>query len=454
MKNMRIKLILLIINIPLFTSISAQAEHFISLSMKDVIQRAIQNSGRLAAAREEQQAAAYRSKSQHSLLFPKLSFEASARYVTEVPMLTLAPAREVPFGDHHSYSVGPVLSWTVLDSGATRNNFKSVRASENQKSEEAKNTERQVILLAQLAYFKVMLASAEMSAVADSLQLAQAQYKDIHAKYLTGTTSKADSLSANREVLSLESKFLQSRSDFAQALEDIFSITGDGGQYDLSLPVTARIQSSTRESASLVVGLDPIETAFFEFDEKKLMLEKLSGNHPQIAAYSFQAEAFTRASDSAKSGHLPKIQIFGKTSLDYPNGPNLAQVHQNTVSALLTWSIFESGRVSDEVREKQALAQAANFRKEQAESDMVRDWKKTRDQLAVLGMQRRVHADAVVESEKISKLVYSSYRSGRSNYLEVQSASLRLLEAKIQSTKAEVQTLILLANLSSLVGKN
>lgn len=427
------------------------AEQTVRLSLEETVRKALQGSSRLEAARSEFEAATNRTAGQRSYFLPKLSFEAGTRYVTEVPQLSLSPGLTLPFGDNDSYSVGVALNWTLWDSGATYFSWRSSRAAEDQKSHEVKNAEQQLIFSVRLAYFKVMLASAQMSSVQESLLIAMAQYQDIRTKQQAGAASKEVFLTAGREVLSFESRFLQAQSELAQALAELFAFTGENEIYELTFPVNSRNPVVAGKEASLVVEVEPLEKTFAAFDVKTLLAGRPSPEHPLIAAYTSQAESLEKASSSILAGHWPKIQVFAKSSFDYPNGPNLEQIFQNSVGATLTWPIFEGGRVFYGAREKGALARAAEHRKDQAWSDLIRDWKKTRDQIEILQAQQKIHRESVDESEKIAKMVYSSYQVGRSNFLEVQTANMRLLEARIQAAKTDVQTLAQFATLANFV---
>lgn len=112
--------------------------------------------------------------------------------------------------------------------------------------------------------------------------------------------------------------------------------------------------------------------------------------------------------------------------------------------------IYEGGRSSSDAAEKQNLAVASDNRREQARIDIYRDWQKAKDQLKGLRDKREIHDDSVRESIERAKLVYGSYRAGRSSFLEVQSANLHALEAKVQATTNDVQILIQLAYLASI----
>lgn len=427
------------------------SDRTVSLSLNGVQRKALQTSEPLAAARSDHSAADSRTGAQYSLFFPKLGIDATERYVSNIPSLNIIPGRSIPFGDNQNYSVGLGLSWTLWDSGATYHSWKSAQAIEGQKKHEVRNAELQITLGASIAYFKVLLASAQLNSVGEALELARAQYRDIRGRFASGTASKVDDLSANREVLDFESKHLLAKSDLSRALHELFALTGDNDSYDLSNPATTALPATAVQKATLVVETEPLASALAAFDEKHLTDSRPSPNHPRIAAWTQQVAALNQAADSVSAGHWPKVQVAARTSLDYPNGPNLEQVQQNTIGVTLTWSLFEAGRVSKETGEKRMLAEASDHRKGQTQIDMIRDWSDSRDQLRVLHEQQRVNSDSLRESEQIAKLTYASYKLGRTNFLDVQNANLRALNAKIQAAKTDIQVLIQLATLSSLV---
>jgi outer membrane protein TolC len=435
----------------LYTPLVLARDRTLSLSLSGVQKRVLQISESLAAARLARSAADSRTGAQYSLFFPKLGIDASARFVSNIPSLNVIPGRSIPFGDNQNYSVGLGLSWTLWDSGATYHSWKSALAIESQKTHEVRNAELQITLGVSIAYFKVLLASAQLNSVTEALELARAQYRDISGRFASGAASKVDDLSANREVLEFESKHLLAKSDLSRALHELFALVGDNDRYDLSNPATTALPATSIQNATLIVETEPLASALKAFDERHLTDSRPSPNHPRIAAWTQQVAALNQAADGVSAGHWPKVQVAARTSLDYPNGPNLELVQQNTVGATLTWSLFEAGRVSKETDEKRRLAEASDHRKAQAHIDMVRDWNDSRDQLRVLHEQQSVNSESLRESEQIAKLTYSSYRLGRTNFLDVQSANLRALNAKIQAAKTDIQVLIQLATLSSLV---
>jgi outer membrane protein len=203
---------------------------------------------------------------------------------------------------------------------------------------------------------------------------------------------------------------------------------------------------------AIPVNVDPIATslrALSQYEKINLNEDDLN-RHPLLKMHAATAESYRLSADSLSSNLLPKLSLFAKTSIDYPNGPILEKINQNTIGVALTMPLFEGSRSTNESFEKQNQMKAFENRREQARTDLLRDWHKASDQLKGLRDKIDIFYKSVNESEERAKLVYSSYRIGRSNFIEVQSANLYALEAKVQSTTNDVQILIQLAYLASI----
>jgi len=434
-------------------SASAQAQEAptLKLMLEDSLRSATQFSPRLQSAQQERTAAEKRALVPRSLLLPRLSLEGSYRYVTVIPNLNLMPGQSIPFGDNHGYSVGAVVNWSIWDSGGIWQSWTSLQHLERAKTAEETLVERQVLTATRMAYFSAMQAAERSRLIAESLKLVQVQYRDIHGRYQVGAASRADALSSHREVLKYESQYRQAQTDFSVALHELLSLIGQMDEKDLSSPVDKRMEGRLPADVpkpTIVVELESTSSATKNFAESRLSTPP-SARHPQVQILSQTAEAHDSAAGSAASGHWPKIQAFAKTSLDYPNGPNIEQIHQNSVGVVMSWSIFEFGRVRHEVAEKHALAQSSAHRANQALVDLHRDWRKAKEQIASLRAQQDFDRASTAEAEELAKVIYASYRAGRAGYLDVEAANLRVLDAKMQSARNEIQTLMQLATLAS-----
>jgi len=83
----------------------------------------------------------------------------------------------------------------------------------------------------------------------------------------------------------------------------------------------------------------------------------------------------------------------------------------------------------------------------------LRDWQKSKDQLSGLKVQKGIQQESILEMDEIAKMVYDSYKAGRTNYLEVQSANFRALETKVQAVVTDIKILMQCALLDYLSEK-
>lgn len=423
---------------PLFIYMNAAIakDHEAPLTLAVVERQALDFSFNAKMINAELEAAQNKAEAQHSLLYPKLTLEGTYKYITEVPSLKFPGGATTPFGDHQNYSIGPTLTWNVLDFGSTRKLVDGAEALKASKEAEKHLINRQILLAARLAYFKIQLRAEQQRLVTDSLKLAESQHRDIQNRKNIGSSNRIDLLAAHKEVLNLKLQSRQLQSDLSLDLRDIYALIG-------------------RNESSLVpspAGIDPIRKSLIalgKYEDTQLSDNALS-QHPLVKMHSAVAESLRLTSESFRANTLPKLSVFLKTSIDYPNGPILENINQNTAGLTLSMPLYDGRRSSSEAAEKQNLAMASDSRREQARIDIYRDWQKAKDQLKGLHDKREILDDSVRESVERAKLVYGSYRAGRSSFLEVQSANLHALEAKAQVTTNDVQILIQLAYLASI----
>ncbi|MCC6137585.1 MAG: TolC family protein [Bdellovibrionaceae bacterium] len=430
------KCFLILVPLFVYTSGALAKDNYAPLTLAAVERQALDSSFNAKTINAELEAAQNRAEAQHSLLYPKLTLEGTYKYITEVPTLKFPGGATTPFGDHQNYSIGPTITWNLLDFGSTRKLVGGAEALKASKEAEKDLINRQILLAARLAYFKIQLRAEQQRLVTDSLKLAESQHRDIQNRKNIGSSNRIDLLAAHKEVLNLKLQSRQLQSDLSSDLRDIYALIG-------------RNESSLAPGPA---GIDPIQkslVALGKYEEAYLSDNGLS-QHPLLKMHSAAAESLRLTSESFSANTLPKLSLFLKTSIDYPNGPILENINQNTVGLTLSMPIYEGGRSTSDAAEKQNLAVASDNRREQARIDIYRDWQKAKDQLKGLRDKREIHDDSVRESIERAKLVYGSYRAGRSSFLEVQSANLHALEAKVQATTNDVQILIQLAYLASI----
>jgi outer membrane protein TolC len=169
-----------------------------------------------------------------------------------------------------------------------------------------------------------------------------------------------------------------------------------------------------------------------------------------VKSLALSAEASRLASDSQMSALWPRIAVSARAAMIYPNLVVPESAEQNTFMVTLTLPLFEAdlnrGLAAQHLRE----SMATEFLKEQRLTDFDRDWHKSQDHLASLRAQSEISLRSIAQAEEIAHLTYSSYRAGKVNYLDVQSANVRSLEAKVTESQIQESMLREMATLSYL----
>ncbi|HRY29820.1 MAG TPA: TolC family protein [Elusimicrobiota bacterium] len=433
----------------------AGAQDSLRLGLRETEERALKNSESLRAAERELAAARARERGQRAPLFPQVSLDGSFRYVSEVAAFRpAAGGPEVKLGDNENYSVGPTLSWLMWDSGGSRNRRRSASARRRAKENEAEAARRNVLLEARLDYFQVQLALEQVRLLADSLALAEAQYKDISLKQKAGAVSRLDALSAHQEVLSRQRQLRQAQTELSVALRTLLARTRPETPVDPS--VTGPVDGlgrwpSLAETPTLLLGLEDLSVTRGRLEPA--VAAAPDTEHPQRMALLQTAESARRAARALAGGGGPVLQFSARTSLDYPNGPKLETIHQNTVGLSARLPLFEAGKSKREAEEQNEQAAALEARRDEAAVELDRAWRQAHDQIKGLTAQLEIARRSVDETEELARLTYDSYTAGRSSFIEVQSANLRALEAKVVAARTEVQILMQLAIVDGLSRK-
>lgn len=408
------------------------------LSLINFQKKVIESSNIIKAINAEVLASRNKVDSQDSLLLPRVTLEASYKYISEVPKLKLPGGGSSTFGDNHNYSIGPMINWTLFDFGSLKNTIKGYLQQVKSKEAEQELTNRQIILNARLTYFKVQLRLEQQRLIDDSFKLVESQYKDIKARVSIGASSRIDLLSAHKDLLNLKLQSRQIQSDLESDFRDL----------------SALVEKDSAEVFSTKTQVDSITSSINELNKfgKNINDEEIIKQNPLIQLHTANAESLHLASKSFKANQLPKISLYAKTSLDYPNGPVLENFNQNIIGVNLSMPLYEGNRSANEAAEKNNMAMMSEHRKNQAQRELIRDLQKSQNQLNGLREKVDIYKNLVNESEERSELIYGSYKIGKSSFLEVQSANLQALEAKVQSTTNDVQILNQLAYLASISG--
>ena len=426
-----------------------------SVTLKDAEERALAASNIYKAARFSAEAAAEAANAAGSPLKPRLGLEGSLRYNAVVPQIAMPPALggARPLGDNWNYTLGPSAYWTLYDGGAARAMRESARSLASARLAEAGNARRQTLLKVRTAYFQLQLALERVYLIGENLQVSMSQLKDISDGARAGFRSRLDELRAGQETLARKRDLLRARADLSGALREFSFLTGVELPEGAALPLDSRMAGRDyggSEPASLFVKAESYETIFLR------LLPAAQGGVdkelPSVRVFNDSARAYKASAGAYKAENFPRLTVGARSSLDYPNGPNLYSFVQNSASLALSLPLFESGRSAEKEKESYSNAAAALRYKDEAVLAAKRDYNKALDAYNALMAEESINIEALDDAAEAAKLTYEAYKAGGGTWLEVESADLKELQAKTTAAETNAEILLKLAVLDNLTG--
>ncbi|MDA8243104.1 MAG: TolC family protein [Elusimicrobia bacterium] len=424
------------------------------VSLKAAEDGALARSGQYRAARLEAGAARAAQAAASSLLYPRLSLEGSLRYTAVIPEIALPKAMggARPLGDNWGYSIGPTAYWT-LDAGALRYGREAAGRLAAARTEEEEAARRQALLSGRSSYFRLQLALEKVYLIAENLQLSLSQLSDVEAGVKAGTRSRLDGLRARQEVTDRRRDLLRARAALADVVKEFAFVTGIEPPAGAGLPIDSRMAGRDYAGdtfAGLIVGAE----SYLDILPRLLPAAGRGpdASQPAVRALEERGKAFRAAAGAYKAEKLPRLTLTARSSIDYPNGPNLYSFLQNYAGLSLSVPLFEKGRLGEREKESLLSAQAAGERREEAARAAAREYDTALDDYSALMEEQSINIDAVDDASAAAKLAYEAYKAGSLTWLEVESANLKELQAKTTAASANAEILLKLALLDSLSG--
>jgi outer membrane protein TolC len=372
-----------------------------------------------------------------------------------VTEMNLPPALGGPkaLGDNWNYSIGPTAAWTLYDGGALRYGREGAGRNASARSADADAVRRQVLLAARTAYFRLQLALEKAYLIGENLQLSISQFKDISLGAKAGSRSRLDELRAEQDTLDRKRDLLRARGDLSATLRDFSFVTGLPLPGDPALPLDFRMAGGDYggvEPATMLVKAEPYE------DLLSRLLPASGGaldpDLPSVRALGEAALSYKASAGAYGAALLPRLVLGARSSIDYPNGPNIYSFMQNSASLSLSLPLFEKDLSREKEKENELNSEAALRKKDEAEQAAGRDFNEARDAYKELLDEQAVNIESVDDAVEAAKLAYDSYKAGGSTWLDVETANLKTLETKTTAATTNAEILMRLAIMDSLRG--
>lgn len=354
---------------------------------------------------------------------PQIDLEGSYTHIETVPELTTSMGT-VTLGDNQNYSVGPVLSYNLFDAGALRKTLSSLKQIEQSKTFEKKYIEVMSRFAARLSYLNVIIADEQYHLSIESFKLSQSQNNDIKKKRKLGASSQLSLSISNRDLLDQKLKTIESKNNLQKAVWDLsLLVAKDPKAPKLFFPMDSQIG----------------EGEYVVYDDLDMILQKLDNKMVDLQQTPFQILALEKTIESTRlemqvidTSYWPQLSLRLKTSLDYPNGPRLEQIHQNVIGLRLAMPLYDWGERSGQKGEKQAQLDGLRAQKNKLERDLYLNEQKLKVQLQGLKEQEGLAEQLLIEAIKVADINLDSFRSGKIQYTEVERANVRKFEAQVR----------------------
>lgn len=419
----------------------AWAEKTLILSLHDAEELGLKNSDNLKAQENVTESSERSARVGKSYLYPRLSIDGYYYNNSVLPDPQFGAA-SVTFGAHNNWSIGPMLSYNLFDGGKLRKSYSSLLSVNQAKVNDEKSRRKYLLYQTRLAYFNLQYAIQSLKYTAASVKLTQDQGNDISNKYKTGSSSRLDYISAQKDIINYKIRFETARKNISVATREMLAITKQEDAFDTSSPMPEDLVEKLPKDLgepSLILKVDEI-TRSIEYLSR---FEKAPTpvNHPELESLNQMYKANVFSSESYHSGFYPNVTVYVKSMAQYPNVVVKEQIQQNTFGVNLSFPIFEGDLTRNQTQMAKAQALTYEYQRRQRKTDLDRDWIKFHDNLKILKTQLKLARSEREAAHEIRQLTFSSYKNGKSRYLDVQNANLRELESRL--TEADLESQIL-----------
>lgn len=437
---------LFLFGILFFTAFQAHGnDHEFILSLKEAEQRALKRSYDLKSYEHLIESIEKRGDSIQSKNMPQLQIEGSYRYLSKVPSIDLG-ASKLPFGDNQNYSIGPSLTYNLFDGNFVKNSYESIKVLKKSKQNEKEFFKRAVILGVRLAYLNALIKFEELKLNSNSFKLAQLQHSEIKQKKRYGASGEIDLAISSRNVYTHELKVFQKKNEFQHAFFTLITLTGDIEAWDRGVsPLPLKMLGEGR-----VVQLDSLEK--INQDIANLKLNEPNLNNPRLQSLNLLAESHRLKARSEQSKRWPKVFLKLRSSYDYPNGPVLEEIQQNSVLVNVSMPIWDGGEISGRKSEENALATSYEEKAKKVKDELTRDWDKWSNELRNLKEIKVIAKKLRDEAKEVAQINLKAYRAGQIKFTEVERANLRELEAGMNEVLVMSKSFSALAHLQAISG--
>lgn len=420
---------LLITGMLIFCSVSAAGAETLQLTLKDAINRGLENNNRIKAARFTSQAARQGVTSATSRYLPAIAFEetlVASNSPINTFMMKLDEGRFTnndfqinnlnnPSAQHDFKTALTVQQPLFVPALAP---MKELAAKDAQKSELDLEAARQGIAFQVFhTYLNVQRAAAQLKAADQAVADARENMRLATVRTASGVGLKSDELRSRTHLSQMEQQQISARNSVTLARMKLAQLIGLAD--DESFEVSGSLENVAVPEMNEQVVREALETRV-EIRQSRADLEKSAA-----------------ALRLAGSDYLPTVGAFASYQLNAKDVPFGSDNDAWTAGVSLKWNLFDGFRTTSERTRALSGQSAAREMLESAVKDVRYQVKESYIRRDEAAKQREVAKNAVQDAEETVRLLTKRYENSLATMVDLLDAQTALNQARANLVETE-----------------
>jgi len=349
--------------------------------------------------------------------FPKLSFNAGVKYISEVMEIKM-PFQTIRFGDNDTYDFNIQFNQLLYDGGR----LKAIRDASEKRSLMSANRAKAVALAvefrAKAAFFGVAITEQTLKSSEQSLLEAKNHLYDVKARFKQGMTLENDVVSAELRVSQAEMDIISHQASRERAKAVFRKITGLGHDE----PVTIE----WKDKSALFSEIPRIETA----------LEK----RPEYKAFNAAIDASKWTARGSRADRRPQISMFGafnygKPGLDLPANE---WMHYLSGGVFLKWNILDWGASTRNTEKSFIAMKKTEKQRDDFTRNLAEQFSEALSEYAEAEKRQKLSEQAAAFAHRQMELINAAYRAGTATETDYANAHASFTRATLDKTISTV----------------
>ncbi len=284
--------------------------------------------------------------------------------------------------------------------------------------EQARSSRIDLVATVRKAYLSVLLAQDSYAVFKRSYDNAQANYRNISAKYDQGLVAEYDKIRANVQVRNIEPNLLQAQNSVAIAL------------WQLKVLMSMDVDTPIQLSGSLSDFKEEVYRGYFTVDT-------VASGNSSLRQLDIQRRLAVSADKLNRYSFLPTLSLGGQYSYMLSSnefkfwGDGRKWTPYSTISLSLNIPIFNGGKRLHNVKQSSLAIRQIDIQRSHLEQSLRMGIKNQNNLLRTYMRKYVASEEAVRSAEKGYQIAEKRYQTGEGTLIELNDADVALLQAQL-----------------------